>query len=192
MPGIGVGNRVPSTIGPVANKVDVPTNLLMREVCFSIFWLSNSEAMNDSPLNQHWHEVRGDASMPLYKHFDQSQIVAILPDLLVFKVKQSQLDFEYSLIGQRVRRLIPANRVGLRLRELPGKGPESKLWAHLKSAIDTQAPVLFMAPYEGPVSEIEVVKTLITPWADHDGDVDRLVMHIADEPLTHAAKSARL
>ncbi len=148
--------------------------------------------MNDSPLKTLWHEQRGDSSMPLYKAFDQTRLIPILPDLLVFKVTPTPLDFEYTLIGQRVRRLIPVNRVGMRLTQVPGKGPDSKLWAHLASSIDTKAPVLFTAPYEGPVSDIKTVDTLITPWAKKNGEVDRVVLHISDDVLAHAARTQPL
>lgn len=139
-----------------------------------------------SPLVTYWTDLRGDRVMPSFADFDPTALPAILTDLLVVRVHKEPLDFEYSLIGSNVRRIHRENRRGQRMSSIAGQGEGSQIWQFCVDTLNKREPVSFIAPYEGPLEEIETVRSHATPWAGGNGEISRLVVHVCKQHLIDA------
>lgn len=139
-----------------------------------------------SPLVTYWTDLRGAADMPAYSQFDPTALSGILPDLLVVRVYDDPLDFEYSLVGSNIRRIHRENRRGQRMSEIAGQGVGSQIWDFVADTVTRRDAVSFVTSYEGHLEEITDVKSHATPWAGPDGQVSRLVVHVCKEHLAQA------
>ncbi len=141
-----------------------------------------------SPLVKYWTDLRGAADMPPYSLFDPTALSGILPDLLVVRVHNDPLDFEYSLVGSNVRRIHRENRRGQRMSAITGQGEGSQIWAFVGETVARREAVSYVTPYDGPLEDISDVQSHATPWVGPDDRVTRLVIHICREHLAQAMR----
>ena len=141
-----------------------------------------------SPLTETWYELSSEGNLPRYSDFNPMSLGECIPDILVLRVLSNPRDYRYSLIGGNVRPIMNENRRGQLMSTVEGQGPGSNIWSHLSHTVQSREPRTFSSPYIGPFKTIDSVKNHATPWADDDGNLTRLIIHICRKALLEALK----
>jgi hypothetical protein len=123
-----------------------------------------------------WLAARGDAEMPARRALAAAALEPLAPQILVFAVERTPLDFRYLEIGSRMRSVSNDDYTGRRLSEIPHQRPPSIVWDHLTAAMDARAPVRGVLPYVGRSRDITSIFHIVLPLADDGETVDRLLV----------------
>jgi len=116
--------------------------------------------------------------LPSRAMIDPAVIPDLLPHVVIHGVQREPLDFLYRLVGTEVRRHMAAERTGQWMSQIPGQGPESRIWANLVSIVATAQPIINRTPYEGPLKDIVVMETVQLPLAADGATVDMILVFV--------------
>ena len=125
----------------------------------------------------YWQRLAA-ARLPSRAMIDPAAIPDLLPHVVIHGVQRAPLDFLYRLVGTEVRRHMAAERTGQWMSEIPGQGPESRIWENLASIVATAKPIINRTPYEGPLKDIVVMETVQLPLATDGVNVDMILVFV--------------
>ena len=94
----------------------------------------------------------------------------------ILDIEHNPLDFRYRLIGTWLRTFLHDDYTGQSLRELDGKGPDSKIWSILESVYREQDPIYCAVPYVGPKSDYKQASSLYLPLADDNKTINKIML----------------
>ena len=135
-----------------------------------------------SVILKHWKSMaRARNGLPAREDFRIQDLGRHVTDIVVMDIRSDPTDFTYRLIGSSVAENLSENYTGKSLSELPGKGPDSTIWANMKKARDTKEPIILEVPYVGPVLQKKTLKSLYLPLAS-DYSVPDKIMIVPDFP----------
>jgi hypothetical protein len=142
----------------------------------------------------YWDVLRGGRAMPARGDIDPVEMRGFLPFVMLIDVLDP-LDFQYRLIGTEVRNISQRNYTGMRFSALPGKGPESVVWAGCEEVVRSKVPYSRTPPYVGPEAHLRRCENLLLPLSDDGFNVTTILKVISFErglptPPAHRPASA--
>lgn len=151
-----------------------------------MFLPADTSANELSSLGQralrYWDSKRAGRRMPAWRDVDATEILDLLPYVLVFDVLEP-LDFRMRLMGTQVRAISTGDHTGRRMSEMPGKGPDSLIWAAYAQVARTGRPGLHRPCYVGPSVLVRLDENLVLPLSNDGETVAKLlvVVHFSEK-----------
>lgn len=128
---------------------------------------------------EYWQSRRGDRELPARRDIDPSELVPILPFVLLVNVSHSPVDFDYRLIGTGIVDRSVRDYTGVRLMELPGQRKPSAIWDLYETSVVERRPIQMRVPYlriDGKFVEMQSL-----PLAADGETVDMLIGSVTFE-----------
>lgn len=97
-----------------------------------------------------------------------------MPNVVIYSVARSPLDFEFRLIGTKVAANSQQDYTGKFASSLSGKGQKSKLWRQLAHVVLAREPLYDQLPYVGPNASVKHVSVLLCPLSHKGQTVDQI------------------
>ncbi|MCR9174763.1 MAG: PAS domain-containing protein [Alphaproteobacteria bacterium] len=114
-------------------------------------------------LSTYWFSLFDEnGSVPTRGQFDPSMIAPLLPRLILLDVLHDG-DLRYRLLGTDIDRLTRRPYTGMRLSEISGQGPESRIRRLYLTVLDRMCPVQVHLPYIGPSGLCDSVEQVAMP-----------------------------
>ncbi len=123
----------------------------------------------------YWESKRGSRLMPARRDLDPIDIPDLLAFVVLTDVTHDPLDFRYRLVGTGVVARSADDYTGMRLADLPGKGPGSMLWELRAAVVREQRPMLDdQTPYVGPAKNVRHIREIHMPLSADGKQVDMI------------------
>lgn len=90
-------------------------------------------------FHRHWLSLKGDREFPAKADFDPVAVPRLLPGILLMRVHQEPLDFEYRIIGEEVVARL-GNLKGRRVREAALLNTASSAYKNYVAVIEARRP----------------------------------------------------
>jgi len=123
----------------------------------------------------YWKTKAGTRPAPTWRDIKPAEIKDLLPDLVVIHVLQNPLDFVERITGERIIEKNHGNSMGIYWRQIPGRGPGSRIWASLEDVVSYQKPSFQTIPYIGPHKDFLRVQTITCPISDDVKTVNKML-----------------
>lgn len=94
----------------------------------------------------------------------------------ILDVETEPVDYRYRLIGTKLREFLFQDYTGQSLREIDGKGPDSKIWGIIEKVHQTGEPLFCEVPYIGPKADFKQASSLYLPLAHDHKTVDKIMI----------------
>lgn len=127
----------------------------------------------------YWDGKRRGRPMPSRRDIDPVEIPSLLSRLMLVDVLRDPLDFRFRLLGTEIVARSHRNYTGLRLSELPGKGPGSVVWNNCEQVVLYRAPFSRTPPYVGPDRYTTTVENLMLPLSE-DGETVTMIFQVLE------------
>lgn len=126
----------------------------------------------------YWRACAGSRAMPRRADIDPADMKDLLPNVVLIEVLDEPRDFVERVTGDTVIHHSAHNSMGIRWRDYPGRGPDSRIWAHYAKVVDTACPKLEDIPYVGPHRDFLTVQLLSCPLSADGATVDRVLSFV--------------
>ncbi|MEM1401118.1 MAG: PAS domain-containing protein [Pseudomonadota bacterium] len=127
----------------------------------------------------YWEAKRGQHDMPSRSSIDPTEIVDLLPNLILLDVLHDPRDFQYRLVGTNVEGFMASPRTGKRMSELQHQKPPSEIWKSCNKVVEERQPLISSIPYVGPKKDFLRVEDIILPLSPHGEQVNMLLVAVA-------------
>lgn len=121
----------------------------------------------------HWGAAKQKNNLPKLMNIDLSLVQRELDRLVVTEVLRDVFgqieDFRFLFVATAKGKKISEPVCGCRLSELPGKGPDSQMWAAYRAICERHSPLRVSLPYVGDIPGIKTTEELFLPLSS-DGD----------------------
>ena len=124
----------------------------------------------------YWRKQAGDRVAPWRADFDVLDVPALMPHAIIFDVLIDPLDFRYRHFGTRQREMSLREYTGLKMSEIDGRGPSSKIWSILDTVRMNQEPAFHSIPYIGPKKDFLKLNDLFLPWVDDNIKTSMIIL----------------
>ncbi|MFC4348825.1 PAS domain-containing protein [Kordiimonas lipolytica] len=121
-----------------------------------------------------WHANHG--GLPARRDLDVRTVGKYLPHVVIFDILDDPLDFHYRLVGTEVRAHTHGDYTGMKLSEMEGKGPGSKIWEFLDTVRTSKEPLFREVPYVGPQKAFLRSTLLFLPLANDHQTPDKILL----------------
>ena len=127
---------------------------------------------------EYWDRKRAAQPAPRTDSFDPLEIPRLLPHVMLKDVRRDPWDFRYRVVGTTVREHSRDNWTGKWMSEVPGQGPESRVFRVMQWVAENLRPAIFRPPYVGPHKEFKYCEAAVMPWTDVEGYADRILVAV--------------
>lgn len=108
--------------------------------------------------------------------FDVLDVPVLMPYSIIFDVLSDPLDFRYRLVGTVQREMSLREYTGLKMSEIDGRGPGSKIWSILDTVRVSREPAYHSIPYIGPKKYFLRLNDLFLPWLDDNMETTMIIV----------------
>lgn len=130
----------------------------------------------------YWTEKCDGRPMPHRRDIDPIEFRRLLGNVVLMDVLREPLDFVERITGETVQHHNHRNYMGIPWRELPERGPDSKIFQFFESIVQSRQPRYDRVPYVGPHKHFLRVEVLACPLADDRGDVYKVLSYVDYRP----------
>ncbi len=132
-------------------------------------------------LLHYWRSIKGSRAVPSRRDFDPIDIPKLLPHVILVEVLRDATqrhfeDFRFRLIGTYVEDRMRDRYTGLRLSEIKGKGPGSKVWETYTAVRQEKRPKMITQNYIGPMDNIKGTQEIFLPLSSNGSRVDFILV----------------
>ena len=132
---------------------------------------------------EYWERKRAGRAMPMRRDLDPMEMIPFLPFVMLIDVLSDPPDFRYRLLGTEVVAISRRDWTGLRLSEIPDKGPGTVVWSNYETVVATRAPFSRVPPYVGPQDRMRGCENLLMPLSE-DGECVSMIFQVIDYQLS--------
>ena len=126
----------------------------------------------------YWLAAKGERVLPARSDLDPPlEIPRLVPNMIVFDVLRDPLDFEYRLIGTKVRTHLMHDLTGARMSNVEFQRPPSVIWSHHAWTVENALPRFMRPPYVGPHRDFMFIEAVILPCGS-GSRVDKLMVFV--------------
>ena len=150
---------------------------------------------NLSPTQQtayaYWQSLDPEEWKPLRENFDPFAIPSVLPSVVLARVIDGGIDFQFRIIGQDVRDRLTGNYSGKCLSEFSDQKNRTGLWRAYQTVAETNRPHRVRLEYIGPYRNISYADELMLPFFDAAGLLHSILVIVTfDSPGRPPAPNA--
>jgi hypothetical protein len=124
----------------------------------------------------YWRKQAGDRIAPRRQDFDVLDVPTLMSHVIIFDVLRDPLDFRYRLVGTVQREMSSREYTGVKMSEIDGRGPGSKIWSILDTVRVSQQHAYHSISYIGPKKNFLKLNDLFLPWVDENMETNMITV----------------
>jgi hypothetical protein len=125
----------------------------------------------------YWDSKRAGRSMPARRDIEPTEILDLLPYVVLIDVERDPVDFRYRLVGTAVVARFGHDRTGERFSALPQQSKGSEVWDTAVRILEEKRPIVSHIPYVGFHRWIQNYRDISMPLSD-DNDVVNMIFGV--------------
>lgn len=122
----------------------------------------------------YWDSKRAGRRMPARRDIEPTEILHLLPYVVLIDVERDPIDFRYRLVGTAVASRFGRDHTGARFSALPQQAQGSERWRTALRILQEKRPVVSHVPYVGFNRWIQNYRDLSMPLAEDDDTVNMI------------------
>ena len=122
----------------------------------------------------YWDSKRAGRRMPARRDIEPTEIVGLLPYVVLIDVERDPLDFRYRLVGTGVAARFGRDHTGARFSSLMQQNKESEAWSAAARILEEKRPIVSRISYIGINRWTRYYDDLSMPLSDDDVVVNML------------------
>jgi len=127
----------------------------------------------------YWRDKRGERAIPARADFDPLlEVPKLARHMMLLTLHHDPLDFQYRLIGDKLREHMGENWVGRRWSEIPQQRAPNPIWMHHQWVVENRAPRFIRPTYVGPHRHFMFIESAVLPLGDSAERVDMLMLFV--------------
>ena len=140
--------------------------------------MSNRASRRVSNLIEHgldyWDSKRGARRMPARRDIEPTEILDLLPYVVLIDVEREPLDFRYRLVGTAVAARFGHDRTGERFSALPQQSEGSEIWKTAVRILEEKRPIVSHIPYVGFQRWVQNYRDISMPLSENNDVVNMI------------------
>ena len=127
----------------------------------------------------YWRGKRGDRDFPARGDFDPLlEVPKLARHMMLLTVLRDPLDFQYRLIGDKLREHMGENWIGRRWSGIEQQRATNPIWLHHQWVVENRAPRFIRPNYVGPHHDFMFIESAVLPLGDDPDQVDMLMLFV--------------
>jgi len=122
----------------------------------------------------YWDSKRGARRMPARRDIEPTEILDLLPYVVLIDVEREPLDFRYRLVGTAVAARFGHDRTGERFSALPQQSEGSEIWKTAVRILEEKRPIVSHIPYVGFHRWVQNYRDISMPLSENNDDVNMI------------------
>jgi hypothetical protein len=122
----------------------------------------------------YWDSKRAGRRMPARRDIEPTEILDLLPYVVLIDVEREPLDFRYRLVGTAVAARIGHDHTGARFSALGPQGRGSEVWNTALRILEEKRPIVSYVPYVGFNRWIQNYRDISMPLSENNDDVNMI------------------
>jgi len=122
----------------------------------------------------YWDSKRAGRRMPARRDIEPTEILELLPYVVLIDVERSPVDFRYRLMGTAVAARFGHDHTGARFTALPQHGPGAEVWTTATRILQEKRPIVSHIPYVGFNRWIQNYRDISMPLSEDNDTVNMI------------------
>jgi hypothetical protein len=122
----------------------------------------------------YWDSKRAGRRMPARRDIEPTEILDLLPYVVLVDVERAPLDFRYRLVGTAVAARFGHDRTGERFSALPQQSEGSEVWKTAVRILEEKRPIVSHIPYVGFNRWIQNYRDISMPLSENNDEVNMI------------------
>jgi hypothetical protein len=122
----------------------------------------------------YWDSKRAGRRMPARRDIEPTEILDLLPYVVLIDVEREPLDFRYRLVGTAVAARIGHDHTGARFSALGPQGRGSEVWNTALRILEEKRPIVSYVPYVGFNRWIQNYRDISMPLSENNDEVNMI------------------
>jgi hypothetical protein len=122
----------------------------------------------------YWDSKRAGRRMPARRDIEPTEILDLLPYVVLIDVEREPLDFRYRLVGTAVAARIGHDHTGARFSALGRQGRGSEVWNTALRILEEKRPIVSYVPYVGFNRWIQNYRDISMPLSENNDQVNMI------------------
>ena len=122
----------------------------------------------------YWDCKRDGRRMPARRDIEPTEIMELLPYVVLIDVERNPVDFRYRLMGTAVAARFGHDHTGARFSALPQQSPGTEVWNTATRILQEKRPIVSHVPYVGFNRWIQNYRDISMPLSEDDDAVNMI------------------
>jgi len=122
----------------------------------------------------YWDSKRAGRRMPARRDIEPTEILDLLPYVVLIDVEREPLDFRYRLVGTAVAARFGHDRTGERFSALLRPTDSSQVWKTAVRILEEKRPIVSHIPYVGFNRWIQNYRDISMPLSENSDEVNMI------------------
>ena len=122
----------------------------------------------------YWDSKRAGRRMPARRDIEPTEILDLLPYVVLIDVERAPLDFRYRLVGTAVAARFGHDHTGARFSVLARHGAGSEVWSTALRLLEEKRPIVSYVPYVGFNRWIQNYRDISMPLSEDNHEVNMI------------------
>jgi hypothetical protein len=122
----------------------------------------------------YWDSKRAGRRMPSRRDIEPTEILDLLPYVVLVDVEREPLDFRYRLVGTAVAARFGHDRTGERFSALLPPAEGGEIWKTAVRSLEEKRPIVSHIPYVGFKGWIQNYRDISMPLSENNDDVNMI------------------
>jgi len=122
----------------------------------------------------YWDGKRAGRRMPARRDIEPTEILDLLPYVVLIDVERAPLDFRYRLVGTAVASRFGRDHTGVRFSTLPQQAKGTAVWNTATRILEEKRPIVSHVPYVGYNRWIHNYRDISLPLSEDNDTVNMI------------------
>jgi hypothetical protein len=122
----------------------------------------------------YWDSKRAGRRMPARRDIEPTEILDLLPYVVLIDVEREPLDFRYRLVGTAVAARFGHDYTGAHFSALPQQGRGSEAWNTAVRILEEKRPIVSHIPYVGFNRWVQNYRDISMPLSENNDTVNMI------------------
>jgi hypothetical protein len=122
----------------------------------------------------YWDSKRAGRRMPARRDIEPTEILDLLPYVVLIDVERDPLDFRYRLVGTAVATRFGHDHTGSRFSTLPQQAEGSAVWKTAVRILDERRPIVSHIPFVGFHRWVQNYRDISMPLSEDNDTVNMI------------------
>lgn len=122
----------------------------------------------------YWDSKRVGRRMPSRRDIEPTEILELLPYVVLIDVERAPLDFRYRLVGTAVATRFGHDHTGARFSTLPQQAEGTTVWKTASRLLEEKRPIVSHTPFVGVSHWIQNYRDISMPLSEDNDTVNMI------------------
>ena len=123
----------------------------------------------------YWDSKRAGRRMPARRDIEPTEMLNLLPYVVLIDVEREPLDFRYRLVGTAVASRFGRDHTGARFSILTRHGQGSEIWNTAARILEEKRPIVSHVPFVGYNRWLQNYRDISMPLSENNDEVNMIL-----------------